>query len=37
MEEVDSQKLDYLFKVLLIGSSGAGKTSIIYRLVDANF
>nr|AAT70070.1 Rab GTPase [Euplotes octocarinatus] len=37
MEEVDSQKLDYLFKVLLVGNSGSGKTSIISRLVGENF
>ena len=28
---------DYLFKFLILGNSGVGKTSFMYQFVDGNF
>jgi len=30
----NDQEYDYIFKLLLIGNSGVGKSSILFRFVD---
>ena len=38
MEAMAAKKsYDYLFKVLLIGDPGVGKTEILFRFADPNF
>lgn len=36
MESTDKQ-FDFLFKLLLIGDSGVGKTCIIFRFIENRF
>ena len=37
MEITSSEKPDYIFRVQLLGNSGAGKSSIISRLIYSSF
>jgi GTPase SAR1 family protein len=37
MKDEESEKYDHIFKILIIGDSGVGKSSILVRFTDDNF